>query len=155
MECFVITFSSNPEWRPGMSNVTLLCGISGFSFYSHFLSSLPLFCIVFILCLVVVVLTTYSSDFFSGKKSRHLLLRDSRFCLYLRADLLGDDCRWYVQLAAMWHWYLPLCICKCIVYPPFVVVVVVVVILFLFSPILIFRRNGPQYQYAIAVDPFF
>ena len=27
-------------------------------------------------------------------------------------------------------------------------------ILFLFSPILIFRRNGPQYQYALAVDPF-
>ena len=69
MECFVITFSSNPEWRPGMSNVTLLCGISGFLFYSHFLSSLPFFCIVFILCLVVVVLTTYSPDFFSRRKS--------------------------------------------------------------------------------------
>ena len=26
-------------------------------------------------------------------------------------EQLGDDsCRWYVQLAAMWHWYLPLCI---------------------------------------------
>ena len=24
-------------------------------------------------------------------------------------EQLGDD-RWYVQLAAMWHWYLPLCI---------------------------------------------
>ena len=100
MECFVITFSSNPEWRPGMSDVTLLFGISGLSFDSHFLSSLPFFCIVFILCLVVVVLTTYSSDFFSRKKST-FLVRDSRFCMYLRADLLGDDCRWYVQLAAM------------------------------------------------------
>ena len=69
MECFVITFSSNPEWGPGMSDVTLLCGISGLSFYSHFLSSLPPFCIVFSLCLVVVVLTTYSPDFFSRKKS--------------------------------------------------------------------------------------
>ena len=39
--------------------------------------------------------------------------------------------------------------------PPPLFVVVVVVILFLFSPILIFRRYGPQYQYAIAVDPFF
>ena len=24
---------------------------------------------------------------------------------------VGDDDRWYVQLAAIWHWYLPLCIC--------------------------------------------
>ena len=23
---------------------------------------------------------------------------------------LGDDRRWYVQLAARWRWYLPLCI---------------------------------------------
>ena len=102
MECFVITFGSNPEWRPGMSDVTLLSGISGLSFDSHFLSSLPIFCIAFSLCLVVVVPTTYSPDFFSKKQSRHLLLlRDIRFCLYLRADLLGDDCRWYVQLADM------------------------------------------------------
>ena len=25
-------------------------------------------------------------------------------------EQLGDDGRWYVQLAAIWHWYLPLCI---------------------------------------------
>ena len=24
-------------------------------------------------------------------------------------EQLGDD-RWYVKLAAIWHWYLPLCI---------------------------------------------
>ena len=24
-------------------------------------------------------------------------------------EQLGDDSRWYVQLAAIWHWYLPLC----------------------------------------------
>ena len=84
------------------TDVTLLSEISGLSFDSHFLSSLPFFCIAFILCLVVIVPTTYSPDFFSKKtKSTFLLLRDSRFCQYLRADLLGDDCRWYAQLAAM------------------------------------------------------
>ena len=25
-------------------------------------------------------------------------------------EQLGDDGWWYVQLAAIWHWYLPLCI---------------------------------------------
>ena len=25
-------------------------------------------------------------------------------------EQLGDDGRWYVQLSAIWHWYLPLCI---------------------------------------------
>ena len=25
-------------------------------------------------------------------------------------EQLGDDGRWYVQLASRWHWYLPLCI---------------------------------------------
>ena len=24
-------------------------------------------------------------------------------------EQLGDDGRWCVQLAAIWHWYLPLC----------------------------------------------
>ena len=30
------------------------------------------------------------------------------FCMAL-VEQLGDD-RWYVQLAAIWHWYLPSCI---------------------------------------------
>ena len=25
-------------------------------------------------------------------------------------EQVGDDSRWCVQLAAVWHWYLPLCI---------------------------------------------
>ena len=46
--CFVFIFSSNPEWRSGISDATLLSGISGLSFDSRFLSSLPFFYIVFI-----------------------------------------------------------------------------------------------------------
>ena len=31
-------------------------------------------------------------------------------------ELLGDDSEWYVQLAVVWHWYLPLCINTFFVY---------------------------------------
>ena len=46
-------FSSNPEWRSGMSDGTLLSEISGLSFDSRFLSSLSFFFIVFIFYLVI------------------------------------------------------------------------------------------------------
>ena len=32
-----------------------------------------------------------------------------RFLCVALVQQLGDDSRWYVQLDAIWHWYMPLC----------------------------------------------
>ena len=48
------------------------------------------------------------SPFFQ-KTLKYFLLIVRLFCLAL-VKQLGDDGRWCVQLAAIWHWYLPLCI---------------------------------------------
>ena len=53
----------------------------------------------------------HSPDFFQ-KILEHFLLRVGLFCMTLVEQLrVGDDDRWYVQLAAIRHWYLPLSIC--------------------------------------------
>ena len=44
---------------------------------------------------------------FFPENSIFFLLRVRLFCMAL-VEQLGDDGRWYVQLAAIWHWYLPL-----------------------------------------------
>ena len=46
--------------------------------------------------------------FFSPENSNMFSLRVRLFCMALVGQL-GDD-SWCVQLAAIWHWYLPLCI---------------------------------------------
>ena len=47
------------------------------------------------------------SCLFFQKTLKYFSLMVKLFCMALVEQLVG---RWYVQLAAIWHWYLPLCI---------------------------------------------
>ena len=60
--------------------------------------------------------------------------------------------RWYVQHAAMWHWYLLLCI-----YMIFFIASVDSFSMYTFflNLVLINRRNGPRYQCVLALCAFF
>ena len=94
-----------------MSDVPLLSGISGLSFDSPFLSPLLLFsaqssCSF---CLVIFLLMVYSPDFFP-ENSQIFFLKGQFFVWLLLSSQEMIVGRWYVQLAAIWHWYLPLCI---------------------------------------------
>ena len=66
------------------------------AFYSYFLF------------LVIFLLVVHSPDF-PPKILKHFSLQVWRLCLNI-VEQLRDDSRWYLQLAAIWHWYLPLCI---------------------------------------------
>ena len=67
----------------------------------------PLFSYIHIVFLCVLM--DYSPDFFysSTEILKQFLLIVGPVCMAL-VEQLGDG-RWYVQLAAIWHWYLPLC----------------------------------------------
>ena len=101
----------DPEGRPGMSDVSLLSGMSGLSFDSHNLSTLLFFsaqssCSF---CLVIFRLMVHSPDL--SRKLSNIFRYGLGFFVWLLLSsqqmIVG---RWYVQLAAIWHWYLPLCI---------------------------------------------
>ena len=51
----------------------------------------------------------HSPDFFP-ENSRIFFRWELGFFWMALVEQLGGDGRWYVQLSAMWHWYLPLCI---------------------------------------------
>ena len=53
----------------------------------------------------------HSPGFFSSENSKYFSLRVRLFCMAL-VEQLGDGswCTQYVQLAAIWHWYLSGCI---------------------------------------------
>ena len=77
---------------------------------------IPLSCLLScFLCLVLLLFLSchFSANgpfsFFPPKTLKYFSLRVRLFCMAL-VEQLGDDGRWYVQLAAVWHWYLPLCI---------------------------------------------
>ena len=66
-------------------------------------------------------------------------------------EQLGDDGRWYVQFAAIWHWYLPL-----IIYIMFFIIFIVSVHSFftiVFNQVLI-NLTGWQYQHVLALGAF-
>ena len=83
-----------------MSGVVLLCAISGLSFDSSLL-----FCLV-VLLFVIFLLMIRSPAFYYQKALKHFSSRVRFSCVAL-VEQLGDDSKWYVQLAAIWHWYLP------------------------------------------------
>ena len=104
-----------------MSDI-LLSGLSGLSFDSPFLSPLLfflflvfLFCFSFCTVLLLFLschcflLMVHSPDFNPQKPLKYFSLRVRLVCMTLAAQLRGGG-RWYVQLAAIGHWYLPLCI---------------------------------------------
>ena len=84
-----------------MSDVTLLSGISGLSFFSAQSSCS--------FCLVIFLLMVQSPDFFFQKTLKYFSLKVRLFGSLLSSQemIVG---RWYVLLAAIQHWYLPLCI---------------------------------------------
>ena len=63
--------------------------------------------------LVIFLLMVHSPDLFPRKFPKIFsvnTIRDRHFCMAL-VEQVGDDGRWYMQLAAIWHLYLPLFIC--------------------------------------------
>ena len=119
------------EGRLGMSDVTLLSGISGLSFDSHFLPPLWFFCLVLLLfltchfsangpfsclfsqktqtffvrlfCMALFFLLMVHSPACFPRKLEHFLLGFFVWLLSSSQMIVG---RWYVQLAAIWPWYL-------------------------------------------------
>ena len=96
-----------------LHDVSLLSWISGLLFDTPFLSPLLLFFLPIVLLLFLSCYFSADGPFswlFSLQKTlKYFSLRVRLFCMAL-VEQLGDDGRWYVQLAAVWHWYLPLCI---------------------------------------------
>ena len=105
-------------------------------------------------CLVLLLfLSCHFSDngLFSwlfSRKLKYCLLRVRLFCMAL-VEQLGDDGRWYVQLAAILHWCLPLCI-----YVTFLNFILCLSIPFLYFSLTWYRslrRNGRWYQHVLAL----
>ena len=82
-----------------------LSGISGLPVESPFLSPLLFF---FCLVLSLFLSCNFSVNGPFSRKLKYFLLKVRLFYIAL-VEQQGDG-RWYVQLADMWHWYLPLCI---------------------------------------------
>ena len=62
-------------------------------------------------CLVIGLLMVHPPDlFFTRKCFQYFSLRNILFFCLPFFEQLGGDSRWCVQLAAIRHWYLPLCI---------------------------------------------
>ena len=66
-------------------------------------------------CHVIFLLMVRSSDFYFTENSEIFWVESQAFCMAL-IQQLWDDGGWYVQFAAIWHWYLPLCIYMTFVY---------------------------------------
>ena len=98
------------SWRPGISDVTPLSGISGPSFDSPLLSHL----FFFLLFLPGPLALSVSSFFLffvcvcDWPIFDFLFVLVMLYLLYSKEMIVG---RWYVQLAAVWHQYLLFCIC--------------------------------------------
>ena len=79
--------------------------------FRTFLSSLLHFCLVLLLFLFLSYhfsAMAHSPDIFP--ENVQFLLRVSPFFMALVEGLGDDSGKWYVHLAAIWHWYLLLCI---------------------------------------------
>ena len=93
----------------GMSDVPPVWNLRTVFWFPFPVSSLVFFCLV----LLPFLSCHFSANgpfswFFSPQKLlKHFSFRVGLFSMAL-VEQLGDD-SWYVQLAAMWHWYLPLC----------------------------------------------
>jgi len=110
-----IALCRSPEGRLGMCDVYHLSRISGLSFDCPFLSPVFFFfqpCHFSSSCPFICLFFFFPPCFFSQKilifHYKWVSLRVRLFCMAL-VELLENG-RWYVQLAAIWHWYLPLCI---------------------------------------------
>ena len=57
--------------------------------------------------------------------------------------------RWCVQLAAIWHWYLPLCIYITLFY--FILCLSIPFLYFFLTWYQEIRRNGQQYQHVLVL----
>ena len=91
-------YSKSPKGRQGMSDVSLLCGIPGLSFGSHFLSPCLFFCWVLLLFLSYFFLPACSfSWIFSRKFFNIFSLKDGHFDLAL---VYPRDNSWSVVCAA-------------------------------------------------------
>ena len=96
-----------------------LSGISGLSFGFLFISSLsfslslpPLPGPLFFFSLVIFLPVVHSlAFFFLPRKFSNIFRKELGVFVWLLLagwKMIADG--WYVQLAALWHWYLPLCI---------------------------------------------
>ena len=105
-----------------MSDVFPLSGISGLSFESPFLTPFLFVCLV----LLHFLSCDFSSYFSNGPFS----------CLFSRkfSNIFREELAFFVWLllAAIWHWYLPLCI-----YVIFIIFIVSVHSFFFFNLVLI------------------
>ena len=100
-----------PDGRLGMFDVSPLCGISGLSFDTTLLSPLLFFCLVLLLFLSYLFLSAGPFFWiFFQKVLQYFLLRDRFFCMAPVWQLGEAGCWWYLQHAAIRHWYLVLCI---------------------------------------------
>ena len=87
-----------PSW---ITDIKLLSRVSGLSSDSRFLSPILFFCLVILLFLSCHFSANGPFSFFSPKTLKYFSLRVRLFCMAL-VEQLGDDGRWYVQLAAIY-----------------------------------------------------
>ena len=150
---FLLCCDWAPEVRPGMSDVSLLSGISGLSFDSTLLSPLLFFCLVLLPFLSYLFSVCWSLllNFFQ-KILQYFFVKKYAF---LYDSCLAARRSWSVVCAACCHMALVFAVMHLYKNIYFFIVSVRSFIHFFKNLVLMNGRNGPRYQLVLALCAFF